>query len=591
MTINRAIIFVFYEKNGVVRNYLKYCLRNLKKLTENIVVIVNGVINEEGKNFLKELEINYVIRENRGLDFAGYKCGIEYFGYKNIKNYDELVLMNDTCYGPIYPFEKLFEEMNGRDCDFWGITKHPKNNDVNEHIQSYFIVFKNSILASTDFEQYWKNLPEYTEYQDVVNNLEIMLTKHFEDKGFISDSYIPADIFPLCNPLFATDEMLEKYYPPLIKRKAICGAFEEHAKLTATSTILKTLDFIKNKTNYDIENIYEDIINTKPMSEIRQCLHLNYVLSDKHFDKEIPEDKKVALILYIYYPDLVEYCYDYAKSIPETSDIYIVTSREDTEKVCQEKFKDLKCAKLEIRKKVNRGRDVSAYLITCKDIFEKYDYVCCMHDKKSPTYGNSHLGKEISDSCFDNCLKSPQYVKNVINTFEENPHLGMLCPFPMPYIGYWMLVGNEIGANLDNIKNLYNEFNLKIPFDKTPIVPFGAMFWVRKGALKLLLNKNWQFEDFPDEPMPPDGTLSHAIERFYPYIIQQAGFLSGYISFPHSIASKSDGFLFYLKKRFEKILINKKKSFFKNIFEIKNEYYLDKKIKTLTIFGNTFIKN
>ena len=32
------------------------------------------------------------------------------------------------------------------------------------------------------------------------------------------------------------------------------------------------------------------------------------------------------------------------------------------------------------------------------------------------------------------------------------------------------------------------------------------------------------YEDFPDEPMPVDGTISHAIERILPFVAQDAGF-------------------------------------------------------------------
>jgi len=43
--------------------------------------------------------------------------------------------------------------------------------------------------------------------------------------------------------------------------------------------------------------------------------------------------------------------------------------------------------------------------------------------------------------------------------------------------------------------------------------PVGTMFWARPIALKPLFDLNFSWEDYPEEPLPYDGTLLHAIER------------------------------------------------------------------------------
>ena len=52
------------------------------------------------------------------------------------------------------------------------------------------------------------------------------------------------------------------------------------------------------------------------------------------------------------------------------------------------------------------------------------------------------------------------------------------------------------------------------------------MFWFRPKAMKKLLEKTWKYEDFPKEPNKIDGTMLHAIERAYPFVVQEAGFYS-----------------------------------------------------------------
>ena len=60
--------------------------------------------------------------------------------------------------------------------------------------------------------------------------------------------------------------------------------------------------------------------------------------------------------------------------------------------------------------------------------------------------------------------------------------------------------------------------------EKMPIAPFGSVFWFRVKALAPLFDHGWKHEDFPPEPLPQDGTISHAIERIYPFVAQGAGY-------------------------------------------------------------------
>ena len=55
------------------------------------------------------------------------------------------------------------------------------------------------------------------------------------------------------------------------------------------------------------------------------------------------------------------------------------------------------------------------------------------------------------------------------------------------------------------------------------------MFWAKTDALKKLFEHGWKYEDFPEEPLPIDGTISHAIERVLGYVAQDAGYKTGVI--------------------------------------------------------------
>ena len=197
---NRFCICVFWEKDGIVRDYVEYYLKGLQEIANKVLIVVNGEINAEGKKKLQALGVDIMQRPNLGLDFGGWKEAIFKIGYNELSKYDELILTNTTCYGPIYPLSEMFGEMKSRNCDFWGITKHPEvnrymlpgdpNSKILEHVQSYFVVYKKSVFLSDVFKTFWKNVQLYTDYNKVVGYYETKLTNYLEVAGFKLDSFI-----------------------------------------------------------------------------------------------------------------------------------------------------------------------------------------------------------------------------------------------------------------------------------------------------------------------------------------------------------------------------------------------------------------
>ena len=50
------------------------------------------------------------------------------------------------------------------------------------------------------------------------------------------------------------------------------------------------------------------------------------------------------------------------------------------------------------------------------------------------------------------------------------------------------------------------------------------MFWFKPKALAPILNCGLTFDDFPDESGQLDGTIAHAIERAFLFVVETAGF-------------------------------------------------------------------
>ena len=174
----------------------------------------------------------------------------------------------------------------------------------------------------------------------------------------------------------------------------------------------------------------------------------------------------------------------------------------------------------------NIGRDVSALLVGAEPYLQDYDYVCFMHDKKVTQMDMGIKGYVFSERCFQNMLGSKEYVNNILTLFENEPYLGLLCPPPPNHADYYPILSLEWGPNFEATAKVAKRLNLscKMSPDLEPIAPLGTMFWFRPEAMKVLLDYGWKYSDFPKEPIKTDGTVLHAIERIYAFVVQDAGY-------------------------------------------------------------------
>lgn len=181
--MNRAIVFVHYDRDNIVDDYVYYYLKELQKNASLLIFVSTAKLVEKDVKNLSHYCSKVIIRENIGYDFMSYKIGLESFDYQN---YDEVVICNDSVYGPLYPLGDVFEEMTNDSSDFWGITD---NTDFSYHLQSYFLVFKKNIISSVAFEQFWKQIKVLNNKEDIIQKYEVGLSKSLMDHGFLSTVY------------------------------------------------------------------------------------------------------------------------------------------------------------------------------------------------------------------------------------------------------------------------------------------------------------------------------------------------------------------------------------------------------------------
>ena len=258
-TKKRLAVFASFNAQGKIEKDVIYYLKELKKVTDNIIFVTDNPVLQEELVKIEDL-VCFALCERHGeYDFGSYKRGILYAQEKGLLDKcEELIVCNDSCYGPVYPLSEMFKEMKHKKCDFWGTVA---TNDVIFHIFSFFYVFKKNVFQSSVFQKFIKDIEHQDSWWDVVNKYEHRFTNILIKAGFIPDTYIP-----LCieedKQLFLTVgnlnktllplTLMEKYRFPFIKKKGFDlnweYAYQVQNKINDVISFVKT----KNTELYDI---------------------------------------------------------------------------------------------------------------------------------------------------------------------------------------------------------------------------------------------------------------------------------------------------------------------------------------------------
>jgi len=226
--IKRAAVLVHYDKDDIIDPYIYTYLKALQVCTTHLVFVTTSKINNTQINALYQYCDTVIVRENIGYDFMSYKIGLESFDYKK---YDEVLISNDSVYGPLYPMQELFDTMKTQKCDFWGITD---NTDMGYHIQSYFLLVKKSVLLNKTFHDFWRNLEILHDKNEIIQRYEVGFTQTLLKAGFtpaISTRFKPTNIQKLAI-------VLRKFTPKKIIKK-INSLFTGKAKIVRIGKIGK----------------------------------------------------------------------------------------------------------------------------------------------------------------------------------------------------------------------------------------------------------------------------------------------------------------------------------------------------------------
>lgn len=278
----KIAVFAHFDKYHTIKPYVIYYLEQLNTVCDNVIFVTTSNLAEQECAKLANLCDKVIMRENVGHDFYSYKVGIE--AIEDISIIEQLILCNDSCFGPLFPFIDIFVCQDAYKSDVWGMSF---NHRPRIHLQSFFLVFNNNVVQSDIFKNFWNNLAIINDKDKIVNDYEVGLSQQLMSAGFQLNSVLPDSEYSInCFKLIWRKFMIvgreyfnlnsrycwKNLFEPLGRIDKTISLFDYSIKKYQFPLLKKSLfadtwvskqdiyDVIRLNTNYDI-NLIKDIVD------------------------------------------------------------------------------------------------------------------------------------------------------------------------------------------------------------------------------------------------------------------------------------------------------------------------------------------
>jgi O-antigen biosynthesis protein len=184
----RVAVFASYTGDGILPPQVVPYLEGLQTLTEAIVVVCDNDLQPGEAEKLSGLAAHVITGRRGENDFGSYKRGVAWLEQAGLlTKADDLILCNDSCYGPIGSFAPMFAEMEAKNLDFWGATD---SREIAYHLQSYFVVLTHNVFFSEPFREFFAVVEMQPNLQEVIKKYEIGMTQTLVKAGFSSGAVL-----------------------------------------------------------------------------------------------------------------------------------------------------------------------------------------------------------------------------------------------------------------------------------------------------------------------------------------------------------------------------------------------------------------
>jgi lipopolysaccharide biosynthesis protein len=530
MKINAAVIAHFDLHNELDPTF-RLLIECLKTTCTKVVLVTTSKLD---LSFIPQGVIT-IQRPNFGYDFYSYRVGIEEVERQG--GCDNLLLVNSSFF--VLNSEKFKTTLKTllKRLEEYSLVSLTASNQIAWHLQSYMIGLNSEVLTAPWFVNWLDGIAPTDNKMDAILAYELGLS------GTAIDHGIPTSVIfePTADEQSTALVNWRKWQEAAgeVNLNNDYNATHFNAQAIAERHGLVKVELLRNnphKLNLDwlagmtSETLGRDITSYIARSREAYLSNTNGLttLTDKR--KGIPSFRKiatgrlarngvrVAVVVHLYYVELLDEICRYLKNIIEPFDLFITTPFEgfipNIIDQCEPLAQTVMIAVLE-----NRGRDMAPFIALHRSkLLEPYVAVLKLHSKKS---GYSGKGESWRNRLFDELCGNYQLVQKTISLLSDHG-AGIVGPhdFYLKNEHFW-------GGNRATVHRLLVAMGIRQKIDDIELGFFGgSMFWFSPKAITLLHEIPEDMLVFEDEEGQRDGTLAHAIERIFSNIASYSKFTS-----------------------------------------------------------------
>lgn len=220
-----------------------------------------------------------------------------------------------------------------------------------------------------------------------------------------------------------------------------------------------------------------------------------------------------AVILHLFYNELFDELHGYLDHLQGEFDLYLSLpeSQAEFEHHIRQFYPDATIFLVP-----NRGRDLAPFVELLKLILPlDYEALLKIHTKKTL---HREDGTTWRKDVFEKLLGSTEQVTSIQKAFGSDLALAMIGPQ-----NHVLDTRFYMGKNAEKVQNLFYQCGYAQGLPESFFFVASTMFWARPDIFTPLLKANLSFSNFDCEPLPVDGSLAHALERFIGLLVLEQG--------------------------------------------------------------------
>lgn len=295
--VRRICLFAGHDKGGIVDDYVVAYVRELGRHAD-VYYFADCDMRPGELDKLNPYVKRAWAEEHGQYDFGSYAQMIRRIGWGAIESYDELLLVNDSCY-LLRELDEVFLRMNRRACDWWGLqatkgiasTRKSPSNQFRQPIAmdtvrrslldsfecdyqydflvgSYFLAYRPPVIYDASFRRMLESVVAQDSKKNLVLKYEVGFTRHLIARRYAFDTFIDS-LYPF-HPIFTNwyFRLLDEGFP-LLKRYLLS---ENHY---AIPRLYDWADRVRQKVpDADIETIQRNLDRVVDPARLYRNLHI-----------------------------------------------------------------------------------------------------------------------------------------------------------------------------------------------------------------------------------------------------------------------------------------------------------------------------